>query len=129
MPRLQAYLVQRTPLYQNPVAGVASDEVLVLGGGGAESHIRWDRCTGYKMSEDLVLVYASSGALNTVPREFFADEEDWQRFREHVQGVVPRRTTSLASVLRWLLFVLFVAAMAGCAILSILLETLPSAGP
>jgi hypothetical protein len=121
-------LVQRSPLYQGPVAVVVNDEELLLSGGQSESRICWDDCVGYKMSEDLVLLYIDSGAFTTVPRAFFPSEDDWQRFRDHVQRALPRQTARSSSILRWLLFALIMLVMAACAILSILLEVLSGPG-
>jgi len=126
-PRLQACLIQRSPLFQHRVSGLLSDQDLVLRGGEAESRIAWDRCAGFKMSDDLVLLYADSGAFSTVPREFFSSEDDWQHFRECIRRTVPEKKILSSSVVRWLLFASMLMILAGCAIASIVLDVL--AGP
>ena len=64
------------------------DDTLVLRSGGAEATLRWDTLVGYKMSDDIVLLYENKTAAQLVSRSLFASDEDWQHFRDYVRATV-----------------------------------------
>ena len=65
---------------------------------------RWDAFVQYKMSDDVVLLYQTNAAFNMVPRSLFANDEDWQRFRQHVQATVPKEQPKGRLNVRWILY-------------------------
>jgi hypothetical protein len=101
LPRRQARRFLRTPLGRARLRGLATDETLALGSEAAESTTRWDAYVQYRMSEGVVLLYQNDAAANMVPRSLFASEEDWERFRQHVQDTVPQASTKVNPILRW----------------------------
>lgn len=101
LPRRQARRFLRTPLGRGRLRGLATDERLALGSEAAGSTTRWDAYVQYRMSEGVVLLYQNDAAANMVPRSLFASEEDWQRFRQHVQDTVPQAPTKVKPIWRW----------------------------
>ena len=87
-PTRQVRRFAESPLCRGPVTGVVMDDTLVLRSGGAEATLRWDTLVGYKMSDDIVLLYENKTAAQLVSRSLFASDEDWQRFRDHVRATV-----------------------------------------
>lgn len=91
LPLRQARRIQDTPLCQGTFSGVASDESFVLGNEAAASSVRWDSFVQYRMSDDMVLLYQNKNAYSMVPRSFFANDSDWQNFRDHIRATVPKK--------------------------------------
>jgi len=108
--------VWNSPLCQGTFRGLATDETLALGNAAYESVVRWDAYVRYTTSDAVVLLYQNNAAFNMVPRSFFATDQDWQRFRRHVQDTVPKEPPKTRSVWRWIPY----AALALMVIVAIL---------
>ena len=118
-PLRQARRIQSSPLCQGTFRGVATDEILALHNEAAESAVRWDAYVQYKMSDDVVLLYQNNAAFSMVPRSFFASEEDWQRFRQHVQATVPKEQPRAQPVGRWVIYAVIVVIIIVAAVLGL----------
>jgi hypothetical protein len=124
MPRRQARRLRQAPLFRGPVSGRATDEALELESEQSAGRTKWSAFVQYKMSDQIVVLYQNKAAAMIVPRGFFASDDDWQRFRQHVQATVPDKAPAMgiAGFLsgRWLLYALLAALVVG-AVLVVLL--------
>jgi hypothetical protein len=100
-PRRQARQAKKDPWFQGTISGVATDEALELRGEQSEGKTKWEAFVQYKMSGEVVVLCQNNAAVSIVPRSLFANDEDWQQFRQFVQATVPAKAKTQGGILRW----------------------------
>jgi len=101
VPRDRARKLQKAPMFQGTVTGLATDEALELRSEQAEDRTKWAAFDRYRMSDEIVLLYQNNAASNFVPRGLFASDKDWQQFQQLVQATVPEKAPVLAGIFKW----------------------------
>jgi hypothetical protein len=91
LPMRQAGRAKDTPAGRGPFEGVVTDSSFTLRNAAFESTMQWDEFVGYKMAGDLVLLRKKDSVYSLVTRSLFANDEDWERFRQHVRATVSRK--------------------------------------
>jgi hypothetical protein len=100
-PRSQTRRLRQAPLFQEPVSGRITAEALALESEQSAGRTKWRAFVQYKMSDQIVLLYQNHAAATIMPRDFFASDDDWQRFRQHVQATVPEKAQAEAGRRAW----------------------------
>jgi hypothetical protein len=90
-PRKEARRVKKNPWFQGTISGVATDEALELRSEQSEGKTKWEAFVQYRMSDEVVVFFQNDAAVNIIPRSLFANDEDWQQFRQFVQARVPAK--------------------------------------
>jgi hypothetical protein len=124
-PRIQARRQSRSPIHQGAVTGAADDESLALESERSTARVRWTAFAQYKMSDEVIVLYQHAAAMTIIPRGLLASDEDWQRFCEHVQMIVPAKMVTQAPVLSWILTALILLFFAALFLVPALLTVLP----
>ena len=122
MPRRQARRLRQAPLFRGPVSGRVTDEVLELESEQSAGRTKWSAFVQYKMTDQIVLLYQSNAAAMIVPRGFFSSDDDWQRFRQHVQATVPEKAKAQAGrgIWRWVLYAVLALIVVGAILVVVL---------
>ncbi|MGD8399292.1 MAG: YcxB family protein [Anaerolineae bacterium] len=128
-PRIQSRVVANSALYRGPVTGAVSDVEVSLASAEAESRVLWEEVEAYAKADDIVLLYAGGEAVKTLPRHFFASDEEWQRFQRRVEAALPMRRAEPRSLIRWVIFGVVLVVLAACSAASIVLQIWPALVP
>jgi hypothetical protein len=98
-------------LVQGTFSGVVTDEALELRSDLSESKTRWGTFVQYKMSDHVVLLYQNQAAASIVPKSFFANDEDWQQFRQFVRDTLPDKARQESRTWRRMMLLGFVLVL------------------
>jgi hypothetical protein len=88
VPYVQANAMTKNGIYSQQVSGIISDEEVTINGAGSKSTFEWSAYSGYKMKDDLILLYQGKNNFNIFPKAFFHREEDWDEFVRFVKEKV-----------------------------------------
>jgi hypothetical protein len=79
-------------IMQRPVSGTVSDEGIKWEVGGVSSSlVPWELCLKYRDSSDVLLIYQGVNQVFYFFPRYFANEAQWQEFRELVSRKLPRK--------------------------------------
>ncbi len=114
MPRVtvrQAFATDR--LLSEPLTGDADEQGVRLESAHGRSDLPWSLVHKVVVTANLVTIYQSASFIRILPREFFADEESWQGFRQLANAALPaaRPSRPFLMPLLWLAIVIAVVLL------------------
>ncbi|MBC7795410.1 MAG: YcxB family protein [Pyrinomonadaceae bacterium] len=90
---LAYWLYKRSPYLQKPIKGFISDRLLRTENGLGVSEVEWKMFIKHVEKNDFILLYLSPQTLNILPKEFFANEKDWNKARKIIGAKMQNAAT------------------------------------
>ena len=85
----------REDAFHQPVSGWVGPDGILIKAATGENLVKWDAYSGFVQDGDLILMYQQNRWFNLFLREFFASDEDWQRFLSTVRNHMPARRSMM----------------------------------
>lgn len=82
---------KNNPGVQGNRAGEATPDHLHTIGDDFDTTIKWSGFIEYRISEDMLLLFVAKQSAHFMPREFFANDTDWQQFITLVKEKLPEK--------------------------------------
>jgi YcxB-like protein len=91
-------------LLQQPFEGTAAEDAIRMTTPNSSVTLPWEVFYQVKEAPKMILLYQGSNLYNLFPREFFANEEDWQTFRSWALAKVPSKAKQRSRIWVFLLW-------------------------
>ena len=89
MPLLLKRQWTQNKLIQGEISGIVDDDGIEWNSTYSRGRFPWSVAVKWRGTSDIVLVYVGPNQALFFPKEFFADEGDWERFRQTIRDRVP----------------------------------------